>query len=52
MMLTRFLIVTFQHRLPGKHVVTETDRHRNLQMGKSGHDGIGLVISDLDQGRL
>ena len=37
------LTIAQQHLEPRQHVVTESHRLRSLQMGKAGHDGVGMT---------
>ncbi len=46
------LAVAIQHLEPGQHVMTEGDGLSDLQMGEAGHDGLGLALGEIQQGRL
>ena len=39
--------VAHEHLEPGEQVVAEGDRLRDLQMGESGHQGLGLALGHL-----
>ncbi len=45
-------IVALQHFKPGENVMTKGHRLRGLQMGKTGHDGIGIGFRQLQHALL
>ena len=42
------LEIAAEHFNVGEHVMPEADRLGNLQMGKAGHDGFGVLFRQID----
>ena len=40
--------VAAEHLEVGQHVVAEGDRLRHLQVGEAGHDGVGVVLREVE----